>query len=305
MGINISKQYVNGTCDLKCDYNFKYHNSNSIATNMGTSIQVSYEDSGVPPVSYNNIKYNVFMIQIVYPSTILYNDTNALGNILIQHSSVKDKSILEVIIPFFLSENTTIASDLISQIIQSVSTSAPNQNENVTLNLQDFSLQHIVPKKPFYSTGIGNFFDFILYDLEYAIPMSQSTYNTLTSIINMDPGETPQEIAILISDSPNDVLPLFYNSKGPNRNSSGDDDIYISCQPTGNSKEEKNVSFKKEKNATTTFDTDFKSLLKNPYFVYFFYSLIFIILLVFLSIIINMISSSHPIKIPFMSKKQS
>jgi len=300
MGINISKQYVKGNCDLKCDYNFTYHNSNSIATNMGTTIQISYEDSGIPPVTYNNVKYNVNAIQICYPSSFLYNGVNAAANIIIEHASIKDKSILAVVIPIVLSGETSSGSSLISEVIQSVANSAPNTNENVTLNLEGFSLQHIVPKKPFYTTSIATFITYILYDLEDAIPISEATYDTLTKIVKANPSETPTEIDNLPVD---DIMPLFYNSKGPNRFSSNDDDIYISCQPTGHSEEEKEVDFKK-KNSTTTFDTDLSKLFKNPYFIYFFYAVIFIILLAFLSMIINMISSSN-VKVPFMSKKHS
>jgi hypothetical protein len=246
-------------------------------------------------------------MSLYYPSFLLYNGSNATGNLEIVHTSVKDQSMLVVIIPITISGETTKASNLITNIINSVSSSAPNSGENVTLNLSDFTLQDIVPKSPFYSTTL--FFKCILYDLDNAITITQTTYNTWSSINSTTSGtESPSQLATAQSSSANsgEILSLFYNSKGPNNSHShGDDDIYISCKPTGNSEEQQNVSFTKEKNDTTTFNTDLSSLFKNPYFIYFFYALVFVILLVFLSMIINMISSSHPIKIPFMSRKKS
>ena len=84
--INISQQNVIGKCDLKCDYNFKYTNSNSIATNNGMVIQISYEDSGVPPVTYNNVKYNVDYLLISQPSVHNFNGSQAVAELLIIHS---------------------------------------------------------------------------------------------------------------------------------------------------------------------------------------------------------------------------
>ena len=303
--INVSQENVKGKCDLKCDYQFKYHKSNSIATNNGSQIQISYEDSGVPPVTYNNIKYNVNYITLSYPSYFLYNGNNAVGNLIIFHTSVKDSSVLLVIIPLVIAGENSKASTLLNSIINLVSTSAPNINENVTLNMSDFTLQDIVPKKPFYT--VTNYYNFILYDLDTAISISQSSYNNLTKIISIANGTASSAQLATAKSSPqyaSEIVPIYYNSKGPNNlNNNVDGDIYISCQPTGNSVEEENVTFTKEKNETTTFEIDLKKIMQNPYFIYFLYAIIFIVLLVFLSLVINMISSSSKMKIPFLSKK--
>ena len=301
--IDVSQQYVKGKCDLKCDYSYKYHKSNSIATNSGSLITISYEDSGVPPVTYNNIKYNVDFIELMYPSEVLYNGSPALANLNILHTSVKDSSAIIIIIPIVLSESTNRASNFISEIINSVSSSAPNNGEKVTLNISDFSLQDIIPKKPFYNVSV--FFNVILFDLEGAIPMSQTTFDTFSQIIlPVQGGETSSQLASILAspDGSKEIMPLFYNSKGPNSSNNGEDEIYISCQPTGNSEETENVTFQKRKNSTTTFQIDMAKLFKNPYFIYFFYALIFIILFVFLNMLINIISSGS-VKIPFFTKK--
>ena len=304
--VDVSQQYVKGKCDLKCDYSYKYHKSNSIATNSGSSIMISYEDSGVPPVTYNNIKYNVDFIEITYPSSALYNGSPALANLAILHTSVKHNSLLIIIIPIVLSESTNRASSFTSDIINSVASSAPNDGEKVTLNIPDFSLQDVIPKKPFYTLSEFTIFNLILFDLEGAIPMSQTTFDTFSKIIQAGQGETSSQLATILA-SPNaskEIIPLFYNSKGPNSSNNVEDEIYISCKPTGNSEETENVTFQKQKNSTSAFQVDLAKLFKNPYFVYLFYALIFIVLLVFLNMIINIISSGG-MKIPFFSKKNN
>jgi hypothetical protein len=289
MAINLTNSNIKGNCDLKCDYVFNYGNSNSIATNMGSSIQISYEDSVVPPVTYNNVKYIVSMIQIVYPSIILYNNSQALGNIIIEHTSVKDKGILLVIIPLVSSSSTSTGSNLITQVIQSVATNAPNTKENVNLNIQGFTLQSIVPKAPYYTTTLSNGSTVIMYDLNNAIGISDTTNQSLTTIISN---------TTATASSSNSI---FYNSKGPNsQTSGGEDEIYISCHPTGNSEEETKVTFEKQKN--DVFTINWSKLSKNPLFITFLYACIFIILLLFLSMVINMLSSTT-LKLPSFSSR--
>jgi hypothetical protein len=230
MAINLTNSNIKGKCDLKCDYNFKYSNSNSIATNMGTSIQISYEDTGIPPATYNNIKYIVSMIQITYPSSILYNNSPALGSLLIEHTSIKDKGIFQVIIPLISGSSTSTASFLISQVIQSVATNAPNTKENVNLSIQDFTLQSIIPNAPFFTTNTSNGTPLIMFDLKNAISISDTDYQSLSNIITAS--STNQS-----SSSSNNI---FYNPKGPTSgggSSSGNDNIYIDCQPVNVSEE--------------------------------------------------------------------
>jgi hypothetical protein len=292
---NIANSTVKGNCDMKCDYNFKYHNSNSIATNETTYIQISYENSGIPPVTFNNIKYNVDFIQLYFPSYILYNGETSPATLIIAHTSVSDGSVLYVFLPIIISEDNTKASTLLNSIISSVSTNAPNAGESVTLSISDFTLQDIIPKKPFYTWTDPNAsnFTFLCYDLNNAVSISQTSYNSLIKIISSYTStNTPSNLqAAINSGNTTNIASFYYNSKGPNTSSTGDDDIYISCQPTGNSEEDENVTFKKSKNSTTTFDTDLSKILKNPFVVYVLYGIVFLILLVFLNMIINILSS--------------
>ena len=55
--INISPQNVYGKCDLKCVYNFKYKESSLTVKNNGINISLTYDNSNVAPVSYNEEKF--------------------------------------------------------------------------------------------------------------------------------------------------------------------------------------------------------------------------------------------------------
>ncbi len=244
--INISKQNISGKCDLKCSYNFKYSETNLTAKNNGVSIALTTDSNKIPPVTYNNQKYNVSNIEIVSPSIHLFNGTTAAAEIIINHTPIQGGSQLNVAIPITSSSESSTASTLITQVIQSVSSNAPAANETTNLSISGFTLQDIVPSKPFYSyTGASDNTDYIVFDITNAIPLSSSTITTLQQIIQPFPLPTPGG-------------KLFFNSTGPNTTKVGEG-IYISCKPTGSSDEETAVTY--NKNVTTY---DFTDLTNNP-----------------------------------------
>ena len=118
-------------------------------------------------------------------------------------------------------------------------------NETTNLSINGFTLQDIVPSKPFYSYTDSNNDDFIVFDITNAIGLNASIITTLQQIITPFPLPTPGG-------------QLFFNSTGPNTTSIGEG-IYISCQPTGSSDEETAVAY--DKNVTTY---DFTDITSNP-----------------------------------------
>lgn len=239
--INISKQNISGKCDLKCSYNFKYTETNLVAKNNGVSIALTPDTNKIPPVTYNNQKYNVSSITIVSPSIHTFNGATANAEIIIGHNPVQGGSYLNVCIPITTSSNSSNASNLITQVIQSVSSSAPASGETANLAINGFTLQDIVPNKPFYSyTGTSDNSDWIVFDITNAVPLSSATIATLQKIIKPYPLPTPGN-------------QLFFNASGPNTTKIGEG-IYISCKPTGSSEEETAVTY--NKNVTTYDFTD-------------------------------------------------
>jgi hypothetical protein len=244
--IDISSQNVSGKCDLKCAYNFKYSESNSNARNNGVMIGLSYDNSSVPPVLYNNQKYNVTNIIITCPSLHTFNGSQAPAEIVIEHSPVNGGGQLFVAIPFSSSSESSTASNLVTEIIQSVATNAPSQGNSTNLSLTDFTLQNVVPNKPFFSYTDPDKNDWIVFGILSAIPLNSNTLTTLGQIIK--PFPLP-----MIGNS------LFFNSSGPNSSGSVGDGIYISCKPTGSSEEETSVEYSKN-----TPSYDLSNMMNSP-----------------------------------------
>ena len=70
--LNISILNKSGTCDTKCDYNFKYNSSYCSVSNKGTYISVAYDAGNAPQVTYNMRGYNVKEFRIYSPSAHTY-----------------------------------------------------------------------------------------------------------------------------------------------------------------------------------------------------------------------------------------
>jgi hypothetical protein len=287
--INISNQNIEGKCDLKCSYNFKYTESNLTAKNNGVVLNLTYDNSSVPPVLYNNQKYTVSNISITCPSIHIFNGSNAAAEFIIEHVPVQGGQNLSVAIPIISSSEYSAASNLLAHVIESVSTNAPSQGDSTNLNIDGFNLQNIVPKKSFYSyTDLQNS-DLVVFGVLDAIPLSSSTLSTLSQII------TPYNL-----DTPGNGL--FFNSSGPNTISIGEG-IYISCKPTGSSKEETTVTY--SKNATTY---NFSNIFENKTILIIFQvilgCLIFIIVFFILNYVFSLITGS-PVKLPTFANFKS
>ena len=246
--INISPKNVYGKCDLKCIYNFKYKETNLTVKNNGINISMTCDNTNVPPVMYNEAKYNVSQIMIFSPSLHLFNENKVDAEIIIEHIPESGGQNLFVCIPIIKSGDSTTASTLLSQVIAGVAANAPAANETTNLNISGFTLNQIVPKSPFFSysgTYNNSTSDFIVFGKNYAIPLNEKVLTILSSIIK--PFNLP-----MIGDN------LFFNAKGPNSSGSVGDGIYISCQPTGSSEEETEIT-----NTKSSSSYDMGNLLDN------------------------------------------
>jgi hypothetical protein len=244
--MDISPKNVLGKCDLKCAYNFKYTETKLTAKNYGTSIQLTSDITSTPPVLYNADKYNAVNFYIYCPSTHTYNGTKVAAEIHIVHTPIVAAPQLNVFIPIMLSSESSTASNLLTDIINSVATNAPKEGDSTTLNINNFTLQSIVPVKPFFTyTSLNNNFNNIVFGKLFAIPLNSNTLKTLSEIIKP-------------SSLPAVGKGLFFNSSGPNRVTMGDG-IYISCKPTGSSDEETSVEYTTDE---TTYD--YSNILDSP-----------------------------------------
>jgi hypothetical protein len=212
-------------------------------------ISLTYDSTSNSPVIFNKEKYVVNNINIVSPSIHLFNNNTLPGEIIIEHNPVQGGNNLKVCIPFVSSSESSNASLIITDIIQTVASNAPSDGESTNLNM-NFSLKDIVPKKPFYmyeDTSTSS--DWIVFGELNAIPLSSSTITTLQQIIS------PYNISLTGGG-------LFYNSKGPVSGVKIGDGIYISCSPTGSSEDEVGVEYDKSSSSTI----DFTSIINSQIF---------------------------------------
>jgi hypothetical protein len=243
--IDISKKNVSGKCDLKCAYNFQYPESNTTAKNQGVMINLTYDNSKIPPVTYNTQKYTVTGIIIISPSLHLFNGVTTDAEIIIQHTPVKGGPLLMVGIPIKSSSESSDASYLLKEIIDITGTNAPSQGESTNLSISGFTLDKIVPNKPYYSYTDNQNNDWIMFGILDAIPLNSATISILQKIIK------PFPLHMIGGE-------LFFNTSGPNSTKVGEG-IYISCKPTGSSSEETEVKYSKN-----TPSYDFENILDNP-----------------------------------------
>ena len=283
--INISTNNVQGKCDLKCSYNFKYPETNLTAKNNGSVINLTCDTNNSSPVTYNNQKYNVSDILIVSPSIHYFNNSQAPAEIIIEHTPVTGGQQLFVGIPIISSSESSDASNFITQIIEGVSNNAPAEGETTNMNISGFSLDKIVPNKPFFSYSTpGDQGEWIVFPIINGIPLNNSLLNSLSQIIAPYPLPTPSN-------------GLFFNSNGPNSSGTNlGDGIYISCKPTGSSEEESAVEY--NTNATSM---DISTIFNNPTTLLIFQIIIgcivFIITFFALNYVYNYLTT-HTIKIP-------
>ena len=285
--IDISRKNIIGKCDLKCAYNFKYTQSNSTAKNNGVNITLTYDNTSVPPVSYNNQPYIVSNVVINCPSVHYFNGSQVSGEITIEHAPVNGGPNLFVCIPINSSTNSSDATVVLDEIIESVATNAPVEGETTNLNLSNYNLQNIVPNKPFYSYTDDKNNDFIVFGIIEAIPLNSTTLTTLSQII------TPFPISTIGGS-------LFYNSSGPNSSDNIGGGIYISCKPTGESEEEEPVEYSKN---TSTYN--FSNMMQSPIFKLIIQFIIGLILSIIVFSIISYIYSfltTGAAKLPTMPK---
>lgn len=273
---------ISGKCDLKCDYSFKYQPSSCSVTNRGDYLSFSYDNTSNPPVLYNMNKYDVKEVRLYTPSIHSYANTKTDAELIIIHNSTSGSKPLLVCIPVKSSNSTSISAQLFSQVITTVSKSAPTNGSSTSVNTKLYNLSSLVPKKPYYSYTASEPYqpcmtqvDLIVYDpLNANLDIGSDILNILKQVISNNSYDVKKGTS-----------KLFYNEQGPSRFGSGNDEIYIDCQPVGVSEEE----------VVTIEDfgssqTDLKTMMANPLVQLVLGSAIFIILLLLLQFIFGLIS---------------
>jgi len=219
--INIVRKEAD-KCSLKCLLWYNYGNSSCTVTNNSDSLLVNYDGSS--DVMFNSKQYVPKDIRIYKPSIHTFDGQYADAELVITHTS--DYGGLIVCVPIVSSQNTNASTG--TNVLDDIIDNAPPQKETTTLNIHDFNLNYLIPKSAYYSyTGTIAYgtcdntqYQYVVFP-KNSLVIAQSTLDTLgtlihDSYISVHPGE------------------CFYNIKGTTQNGfSGDGQIYIDCQPTG------------------------------------------------------------------------
>lgn len=281
--IDISMSKITGNCDLKCSYSFNYNNSSCLATNRGNYISISYDKSSSPPVLYNTLQFDVKEIRLYIPSLHSYNDLKKDGELIIIHTSNTGAIPLLVCIPIQSNNTSSTSALFFNKIIDTVASSAPSEDEATNVNIPNFNLNLLVPKKPFFSYSATEPYqpcsekvDYIVFGL--SLDIMPTSLKKLQSIIKSNPYD--------IKTGPN----LFYNEKGSTSRSRGrgGGDIYIDCQPVGSSDESTQIITNMDNNMDNN-SIKLEDWLNNPLVKLLLGSLLFITILFVIKYLLNML----------------
>ena len=279
--IDISKDNVVGKCDLKCEFTFHYNDSSCVATNRGDYISLAYDTSTSPPVTYNSSSYDVKEIRIYSPSLHSFNGTKSDAEFMIIHNTYAGANPLFVCIPINSSNSGSPSSKNLSTIIDTVASNAPTVDEQTTVTISKFNLDAFVPKKPFFSYTATEPYqpcnegknEYIVYATDYSIGITNSTLSSLKKVISQNVYD--------IKQSPG----LFYNEKGP-ASKFNSSQIYIDCQPVGQSEEEEVVIM--DSGTSSDYLTS-KNIMQNPIFQIFLGSIIFIVIIYLIQFLVGIL----------------
>ena len=221
-------------CNHKCYYWFDYAASSTAKiTTLSDHINIDYDAGGT--VSFNTATYIPKYIRIYRPSLHTYDGNQADAEIVIYHEN--DGATMTgmiVCIPITTSSNVNDAGTLVEQIITEATTESA-----VNATISNFTIGRLIPKASYYTyTGPlpysncipDNNYQYVVFSpsKKGSISISPEKMNRLDNLISFS--------YVKASSGRN----VFYNEKGTTGNGfNGENQIYIQCQPAGESKEKK------------------------------------------------------------------
>ena len=281
--MNISKQDIEGVCNLKCVYTFNYPEYNFTFGQSQKYLFMSpqlLEGSKQLPITFNNEKYFVEDVQIYSPSLHLYNGSKVEAEIMILHNSPTTGQILKVYIPIVSNSGYRLdASSIIEKIIletSELSSSSDKYKEKNNINkIDNVTLNNFIPLKPFFNYTDNNNNNNIVFGMSDAISINKKHMEILQKLIKPDNGIV-------------NISKLFLNTLGPNHmKTSGE--IYIDCQPTGNSEITKEVVTINKPD----INFDVNNILSNPIVVFLISGFVVFFIILILNYFINFLATGE------------
>ena len=222
-------------CSQMCLYSYNYAASSScVVSNDGDRLTIIYDGGG--DVTFNSATYTPTRIRLFKPSLHKFNGTQAAGEVIIEHSArAASNTGLLVCIPLSSNGSLSNASTIFEDIIRH---SPTTEDESLSLSISDFSLNHIIPTAPYYTYSGPLPYDVCATSATYQYVVfhpSQKGAITLSSTVMDGLGAMISQSFVVAHKEKG----LFFNAIGTSKNGfSGEDQIYIQCQPTGASADE-------------------------------------------------------------------
>jgi hypothetical protein len=232
--MNITPSAITNMCDEKCLFSYSYPIVNTLnISNNGNNYVITYSSSN-PPVTFNNLGYNLQNVSIYFPSLHTFNNTSEVGEIVMNHVCQTNQSNqLSICIPVLSSGGVScpLFTDIIGCCIGQSSYN-PEDTSPVTSSSTSYSLPNadfntfinLVSSPTYYYYNESSTQDVIVFSLTSGISLP-SDFSSVTTYV------TPSTTILFPS-----VSQLYYNSDGPTVDY-GDGDIYIDCQPVNQSNE--------------------------------------------------------------------
>ena len=228
--MNISYINIPGSvpnkCSLQCNLWYDYKTSpTSLVSSTESSLKINYDGSG------SNVMYNssLFRISSSYAITLFvggihkFNDVQPPLEMVIKHESQDTNTELYICIPITSSGNITSMNP-----IETILTSYFPQKTTTRVNTSNFNLNYVIPKSTYFvHTGTYHGTSrprsvYIVFPRDKLMISSQAI-TLMTGRTDM----TPYTSVIKKTDD------LIQNERGTTVNGfSGEDQIYIDCQPT-------------------------------------------------------------------------
>jgi hypothetical protein len=236
-------------------------------------ISITYDKSSIPPVVFNNVKYDVSSIQLYSPSVHYFNNNKADAEIIINHTSNSSGVALGICIPIITNGVRSEGSQILIEILNAIDSKPLKFGDNsISIKSSDYNLNSIIPDKSYYFYNVASTkTDYIVYGITDAITVDSSLIDDLQKLI-----QPFKNTEIFVGED------LFFNSNGPSAGNYNSGEIYIDCKPTGNSEETEDITYNKSTASTNDLGEIITNIIKNPYFAYAISIVVIVILLIFI-----------------------
>ena len=224
-------------CIQKCIFWYNYSGKSSCNIENGLNrLNIPYDGGG--NIMYNSDTYDPINVRIFSPSLHTYDGVQAEGELILEHTN-KSASMAGLLVCIPIS--TTAPRSNASVVLESIIDNAPRlENERVSVSLANFNMNNIIPSAPYYTYSGPLPYDACVPDTIYQYIVFHPTSDGALAVDK--PHMEKLSKLILYSNvtavQASESTPVFFNPKGTTQNGfNGEDQIYIQCQPAGESEE--------------------------------------------------------------------